>query len=150
MNKFFLGSIIFLSLIYCSCTQKNQRIIGKWSVTECSITNLDDLRKSQLGGIPDSLLDQYKERLEGQIKAFIEDGKKEIYVFEKDSFDITRRGKSDKGIWKISSDSKMLFLLPNESPAAEAINIDGISAKEIKLSKKITAESNAVYLLKKQ
>lgn len=149
MRKLFLTGTMALTIFMFACKTGGRKITGKWVVAECTITNLEELRKSQLNGIPDSLASQYKERLEGQIKAFTDDAQKEVYNFDKDSFDILRRGKSDRGVWKISSDNKMLFLIPNESPAAEAINIDKISAKEITISKKLTAESNAVYVLKK-
>ncbi len=149
MRKLILISA-FATLFMVACKPKSQKLIGKWSVSDCSITNLDDLRKSQLVGVPDSLLEQYKGKLEGEITGFIEDAKKDVYTFGKDSFEVSRHGKSDKGTWKISSDMKMLFLIPNENPAVESLNIVSLSGKEIKLSRKVTTESSAVYILKKQ
>ncbi len=147
MKKLLLLSSFAIALLIVSCQSKAGRVIGKWTVSECSITNLEELKKNSMNGVPDSLEAEYKTKMEGQITAFIEESKKETYSFEKDSFDIVRRGKSDVGSWKISSDNKMLFLIPRENPAVEGLDIISFSAKELKLSKKIAPESSVIYTL---
>ncbi|MCX6190321.1 MAG: hypothetical protein NTW54_12135 [Bacteroidetes bacterium] len=149
MKKLLFLSTIALALLVVSCKPKAELIVGKWSVSECSITNLEELKSKSMTGVPDSLIEEYKGRMEGQIKTFLEDAKKEVYSFEKDSFDINRHGKSELGSWKMSSDNKMLFLILNENPTVEALNIIGLTPKEVKFSKKISPESAVVYILKK-
>ena len=150
MKKFILVSTFAIVLLIVACKLKAERFVGNWAVTECTITNLDEIRKKQLMGTPDSLMEQAKAMLEDDIKKFLETSKKETFNFEKDSFEASHRGRKFSGIWKVSSDNKMLFLVPNDNAPTDAFDIESMGAKEMKISKAITHESAAVYTLSKQ
>jgi len=128
---------------------KSQKIIGKWSVTECSITNLDEIRKSELARVPDSLMEQYKAKLEDQINSFVEEGKKQVYSFDKDSFEFDACRKNRKRIMEDQQRLYNAFPLRGEGARPEILNVDAMTAKEMKLSFKVGDNSSAVYVLKK-
>lgn len=152
MKKLLLVGTVAIALLAASCKSKSERLVGNWTVTECTITNLDELRKKELMDTPDSLMEQAKAMLEDNIKKFTENSKKETYEFEADSFNINRAGRKYNGVWKVSSDNKMLFLVPNmnaNSPI-DAFTIESLEAKEIKISRALTPENSAIYTLEKQ
>ncbi len=150
MRKLFLASSIFCIFIL-SCKNKAQKLEGKWIVKDYTITNLEEAVKKQLMGTPDSLLTERKKMVEKNINMFLEESKKETFTFSRDSFDSFRGGRPDKGIWKLSSDGMVLFMISNDNPKPEAdvYNIETLGTKELKFSFKLTPDNTAIYVLEK-
>ena len=152
MRKLFPVAIIIFIVSLSACKNRTQKLEGKWSVKEYTVSNLDEAIKKQLVGTPDSLMAERKQMVEKNIQLFLEESKKEFYTFTKDSFDSFRGGRADKGTWKLSSDGTQLFLMSAENPKPEAdvYDIETIGAKELTFSFRLTKENKAEYVLEKK
>jgi hypothetical protein len=152
MRKLFLASLIAATVFISSCKSRAQKLEGKWSVKEYTITNIEDAIKKQLVGTPDSLMEERKKMVDDNISKFTAESKKEIYIFTTDSFDGYRGGRPDKGTWKLSSDGTQLFLMSadNQKPQADVYNVEIIGNKELKFTFKLTPDNTAVYVLEKK
>jgi hypothetical protein len=152
MKKSIFISVIAIVALLSACKKGAQVIVGSWAVAECSISNLEDLKKKQLLGTPDSLIGEYTAKLEEEIKQFMDETKKQTFEFQKDSFNITRSDGKNTGTWKMSSDGKVLFLITAEARRSpiDAFSIIAMDANELKLSTPLNSENPLVYTLKKQ
>jgi hypothetical protein len=152
MRKLFLASFIIITILVISCKTRAEKFEGEWIVKDFTITNIDEIIKKQLAMVPDSLKAERKKMIDEDIKTFMDESKKETYKFSRDSFDITRGGRTEKGSWKLSSDGTKLFLMSSQSekPQADVYEVESVGSKTLNFSFKLSAELSAVYALEKK